>query len=243
MKLPRSLAIVPGLRFEPQVTSTNQLLAENYSDLEDFSTLVAAEQTQGQGRSGRQWVSEPEASLSTSILLRPKNPEQAGLITLMVAASLHAALAHLFPSVGLSIKWPNDILVEDRKLSGILAQLNPDGSVVVGFGVNLRLPNSPIENVAAISDFAEPDFDLILSECLLRIRENWSKLQSSDRQTLLEYIRGNCSTIGSRVRADLANGESIVGDAVAIQDDGRLVIDADEQHVVSAADVWHLRNS
>lgn len=243
MQLARSIAIVPGLRFEPRVTSTNQLLADNYLELDDFSTLVAAEQTQGQGRSGRQWISEFEASLSTSLLLRPRNPEQAGLITLMVAASLHAALAQLYPSVGFSIKWPNDILVENRKLAGILAQLNPDGSVVVGFGINLRLPKSEIENVAAISEFSEPDFDLVLSECLLRIRENWTRLQSGDRHTLLQYIRNHCSTIGSKVRADLATGESIVGEAVEIQDDGRLTINSDWQYVVSAADVWHLRNS
>jgi BirA family biotin operon repressor/biotin-[acetyl-CoA-carboxylase] ligase len=244
MDLPKSIAVVPSLRFEAQVTSTNQLLVDQHPLLEDFSVLVAAEQTNGQGRVGRQWVSEPGSSISASILLRPKKLETAHLITLLVAAGIHFSLKDLYQQIHFEIKWPNDILIEGRKLAGILAQLNPDGSVVVGFGINLKPPGSEIEHAAAISEFAEPDFDLLLANCLSTIKMQWQKMQlEGESRELVDYVRENCSTIGLMVRAALVSGESIVGEAIDIADDGRLVIQAEQRHLVSAADVWHLRKS
>ena len=137
MQLAKSRSVIPGLTFVESIDSTNAELARNHASLGDFTVLIAGEQTSGQGRAGRNWVSMPGDSIAVSFLLRPARIEVASLVTLMAAASAHQALMHLFPSVSFSIKWPNDILIAERKLAGILAQRNEDGSVVCGIGINL----------------------------------------------------------------------------------------------------------
>lgn len=103
MLLAKSRSVVPSLRFEPSVDSTNAVLAGEHGNLPDFTVLVAAEQTAGQGRAGRSWISESGSSLSVSILLRPKELSRANLITLLAAASLHQALSQIYRST-ISIK-------------------------------------------------------------------------------------------------------------------------------------------
>ncbi len=241
MELPKSKAVVSDLRFVQSVDSTNQQLVREHQALIDFSVLVAASQTAGQGRSGRSWVSEPGASISLSVLLRPNFPQRSSLITFLMAASAHQALAKLIASDQLSIKWPNDLLVGERKLAGILAGANPDGSVVVGIGVNLSTQSTP-ETAIALDELAKADFDSVLASTLSCLKQNWQRFQSDEPlEWLLQYIRDNCSTLGRTVRAELVTGRVVVGKAIDIQDDGQLVIWADKEHVLAAADVWHLR--
>jgi BirA family biotin operon repressor/biotin-[acetyl-CoA-carboxylase] ligase len=158
-----------------------------------------------------------------------------------MAASAHQALVKLIESDLLSIKWPNDLLVGERKLAGILAGANPDGSVVVGIGINLSTQSTP-DTAIALDELATSDFDSVLASTLSRLKQNWSRFQSDEPvDWLLQYVRDNCSTLGMTVRAQLVTGDEIVGKAVDIQDDGQLVIWADREHVLAAADVWHLR--
>ena len=241
MELPKARAVLPQLRFVDSVDSTNLSLQRDYEDLPDFSALAAAQQTSGQGRAGRSWVSEPGTSLSLSVLLRPSRLEISSLITLLMASSSQQALTELYPSLAVKIKWPNDLLVDERKLAGILAAVNPDQSVVVGIGINLSKQNA-FEAAASLAEFVTADFDSVLAAVLTRLQENWQRLQSDlSTEWLMEHLRANCSTLGSEVRADLVTGESIVGQAKDITSDGRLIVEADQKHVLSAADVWHIR--
>ncbi len=241
MELPKARAVLPQLRFVESVDSTNLSLVRDHEDLPDFSALAAAEQTAGQGRSGRTWVSEPGASISLSVLLRPSKPEVASLITLLMAASAHQALLDLFSGLNVTIKWPNDLLIEEKKLAGILAQVNPDQSVVVGIGINLASQSAP-ETAVALSEFVDADFDAVLAAVLGSLHLNWHRLQtSSQSEWLVEYIRSHCSTLGSDVKAQLVTGESILGLARGITADGRLIVESDKEYVLSAADVWHIR--
>lgn len=241
MELPKARAVFPELRFVDSVDSTNLTLQREYASLPDFSALAAAEQTAGQGRAGRSWVSEPGASLSVSLLLRPKRTEISSLITLLMAISAQQALTELFDELTVSIKWPNDLLIGEKKLAGILAAANPDQSVVVGIGINLSEQSAP-ETAVALGEFVAADFDSVLAALLGKLQKNWLRLQeSSDTQWLIEDLRANCSTLGAEVRAELVTGESIVGRAIDITNDGRLKIESDQVHVLSAADVWHIR--
>ena len=241
MELPKTRAVLPELRFVDSVDSTNLTLQREYASLPDFSALAAAEQTAGQGRAGRSWVSQPGASLSVSLLLRPKRTEISSLITLLMAISAQQALAELFDELTVSIKWPNDLLIGEKKLAGILAAANPDQSVVVGIGINLSEQSAP-ETAVALGEFVAADFDSVLAALLGKLQKNWLRLQeSSDTQWLIEDLRANCSTLGAEVRAELVTGESIVGRAIDITNDGRLKIESDQVHVLSAADVWHIR--
>lgn len=241
MELPKSRAVAPKLRFVDSVDSTNLSLQREHAALPDFSVLVAAEQTAGQGRAGRSWVSEPGASLSLSVLLRPLRPDSSSLITFLMASSARQAIAELYRELEVAIKWPNDLLMEGRKLAGILATANPDQSVVVGIGINLAQQSAP-DTAVALSEFVAPDFDSVLAAVLEKLEGNWTRLQgSADSNWLIEDIRANCSTIGAEVRAELVTGESIVGRAKDITSDGRLIVESDQEYVLSAADVWHIR--
>lgn len=242
MQLAKSRSVVPGLRYVESIDSTNAELARLHASLDDFTVLIAGEQTTGQGRSGRSWVSMPDASISVSFLLRPATIQLSSLVTLLAAASAHQALVHLFPDIPFSIKWPNDILIGERKLAGILAQRNQDGSVVCGIGINLSPQSQAPDTATALSDYVSTDFDEVTSAVLASMKINWELLQSSkDGEWLIDYLRRNCSTLGSEVRAELASGESIVGTATKITPDGHLVIQSEKEHTLAAADVWHLR--
>jgi BirA family biotin operon repressor/biotin-[acetyl-CoA-carboxylase] ligase len=241
MELRKARAVLPQLRFVDSIDSTNLSLQREYASLADFSALAAAEQTGGQGRAGRNWVSDAGASISLSLLLRPSRPEIASLITLLMASSARQAISELYPSLTVSIKWPNDLLIEDRKLAGILATVNPDQSVVVGIGINLARQSAP-DTAVALGEFVTADFDSVLAAVLLKLQENWQRLQAdAETNWLIEDIRANCSTLGAEIRAELVTGESIVGRATDITKDGRLIVQADQEHVLSAADVWHIR--
>lgn len=241
MELRKARAVLPQLRFVDSIDSTNLSLQREYASLADFSALAAAEQTGGQGRAGRNWVSEAGASISLSLLLRPSRPEIASLITLLMASSARQAISELYPALTVSIKWPNDLLIEDRKLAGILATVNPDQSVVVGIGINLARQSAP-DTAVALGEFVTADFDSVLAAVLFKLRENWQRLQAdAETNWLIEDIRANCSTLGAEIRAELVTGESIVGRATDITKDGRLIVQADQEHVLSAADVWHIR--
>lgn len=241
MDLPLARAVVPNLEFVDSIDSTNLALARKYELLADFYVLVSAEQTAGQGRAGRSWVSEKGSSISLSVLLRPVHQQNSSLVTLLIAVSAHQALHKLFPEIALSIKWPNDLLIGERKLAGILASLNPDQSIVAGIGINLADQRAP-ENAIALAELVDTDFDSTLSAVLAQLKSNWNLWQnSSDTSWLIDYLKTHCSTIGSAIRAELVTGESIVGTAIDIEMDGRLKVIADREHLLAAADVWHLR--
>ncbi len=241
MELPKARAVLPQLRFVESIDSTNLSLQRDYAGLPDLSALAAAEQTAGQGRAGRNWVSEPRASISLSVLLRPSTSDISSLITLLMASSARRAISELYPELAVSIKWPNDLLIGDRKLAGVLATVNPDQSVVVGIGINLALQSAP-ETAIALGEFVSADFDEVLAAVLKKLLGNWQLLQSATpNDWLIEDLRANCSTLGAEVRAELVTGESIVGRAKDITADGRLIIESDQVHVLSAADVWHVR--
>ena len=113
--------------------------------------IVASEQTAGRGRLGRQWASPRNAGIYCSILLRPQLDQNLWpLITLMSAVVVHETLLRAC-NLRTDIKWPNDILHEDKKLCGILAEIaeTPSGrAVIVGIGINLTNESFPPELAA-----------------------------------------------------------------------------------------------
>jgi|UPI00036F33B4 BirA family biotin operon repressor/biotin-[acetyl-CoA-carboxylase] ligase len=139
IRLGRPLIIVP------QVDSTNSLLLRMLAEdpsLAEGTTIVAEEQTSGRGRRGRSWFCAAE-SLACSVLLKPSVPlSEATTLTLVAAVAVHHALSPWIPN--LAIKWPNDLLVGERKLCGILTESSSHGGVlqglVVGIGLNIDAP-------------------------------------------------------------------------------------------------------
>ena len=138
-----------GLRFYPSIGSTNdEALAWAASDAPDAALVLAEAQTSGRGRQGRTWVSQPGSSLTFSLILRPAHSkdEPVGRYAFLGALALTQTLRGSYQLPAL-IKWPNDVLVNDRKVCGILAETVWSGdiadSVVLGMGINVLAGSVP----------------------------------------------------------------------------------------------------
>ncbi|MFF3329189.1 biotin--[acetyl-CoA-carboxylase] ligase [Streptomyces sp. NPDC002888] len=220
------------------------------------AVLVAEEQTAGRGRLDRQWTAPARSGLFFSVLLRPTEVPVThwGWLPLLTGVAVATGLSRA-AGVDTSLKWPNDLLVsvggEERKAGGILAERAGDDGVVIGVGINvsLRAEELPVPQAGslALAGAISTDRDPLL-RAVLRSLEDWygrwraaggdpavSRLQDT-------YVAG-CSTLGRVVRAELPGDRALVGEAVAVDSDGRLVIatEAGVQEPVGAGDIVHLR--
>ncbi len=244
--LEKSSAVVPKLIYFDEIDSTNAELARiDRASLPEFSVLVSASQSAGRGRMDRDWVSEPGASIAVSVLLRPKaKPAEISWITLLAAVSVRAAISSLGVQ-GASIKWPNDVLVDGKKISGILARLEGD-DLILGVGINLKPQANAPEHATSLAQLGvEPSFDEVLAEFLTQLRGRYLRFMADASWAIgltADEFREFSSTLGQRVRAIYPDGRELTGMAIDIDGLGNLIIDDGERHSVSAADIVHLRN-
>ena len=150
-ELRRTLSDLPlgGVRYYEQTGSTNDVaLAWASAGAPDLALVIADEQTAGRGRLGRKWVTPPGAALAFSLVLRPR-PVERDVIPLYSALGALAVVSALEEKYGSKpeIKWPNDVLVQGRKLCGILAEAvwlgSQAESVILGIGLNVRAEAVP----------------------------------------------------------------------------------------------------
>jgi BirA family biotin operon repressor/biotin-[acetyl-CoA-carboxylase] ligase len=244
--LEKSSAVVPKLIYFDEIDSTNAELARmDRASLPEFTALVSASQTAGRGRMDRDWVSEPGASLSVSVLLRPKAaPAEKAWITLLAALSVRAAISSLGVQAA-TIKWPNDVLVDGEKISGILARLEGE-DLILGVGINLKPQSHAPEHATSLAQLGvESNLDDVLAEFLTQLRGRYLRF-IADTSWAIELtgdeFRQFSGTLGERVRAIYPDGRELIGIAKDIDGQGNLIIDDGELHTVSAADIVHLRN-
>jgi BirA family transcriptional regulator, biotin operon repressor / biotin---[acetyl-CoA-carboxylase] ligase len=209
--------------------------------------VVAREQTAGRGRHGRTWISEKDAGLYFSVILRPNfDHSHLPLITLMAGVSVHDALAEL----GLTpdIKWVNDILIGDKKIAGILAETTETTNglaVIVGIGINLRSSNFP-GSATSIEEAAGRSFSD--SEITSRLTANldcFYTLLSADNghvAIIQQWCRRSTYTSGKRVRVTTGNN-IVTGVTDGLDGTGALRIrqDTDAVVVIQAGEVERLR--
>lgn len=223
---------------------------------EEGAVLVAEEQTSGRGRLDRQWTAPPRSGLFFSVLLRPAEVPVArwGWLPLLTGVAVATGLAR-GAGVDTALKWPNDLLVtvggEERKTGGILAERAGEDGVVVGVGVNvtLRADELPVPRAGslALAGAANTDRDPLLRAVLRSLEEWYDRWRSAGGDPaasgLQEAYAAGCATLGREVRAELPGDRSVVGEAVAVDGDGRLVIATREgvQEPVGAGDIVHLR--
>ncbi|MGW3092611.1 biotin--[acetyl-CoA-carboxylase] ligase [Streptomyces sp. NPDC001102] len=218
--------------------------------------LVAEEQTAGRGRLDRQWTAPARSGLFFSVLLAPSEVPVArwGWLPLLTGVAVATGLARA-AGVDTALKWPNDLLVsiggEERKAGGILAERAGDHGVVVGVGINVTLRESelpvPTAGSVALAGAVSTDRDPLLRAVLRALEEwyrRWREAGGDPAESgLQETYAAGCATLGRTVRAELPGDRSIVGEAVAVDGDGRLVIATEEgvQEPVGAGDIVHLR--
>jgi len=232
---PRLVATRFGdVRWFATVDSTNRYLLERAAQGEPEGVVaVADEQTAGRGRLGRSWTAPAGAALLVSALLRPPvSAERRHLVVLAAACALLDALDSLVGSLpAAGVKWPNDVVIDDRKLAGVLAEADAGGAVVVGVGVNVRGDWFPPE-LAATATAVEVDRRELLVAWL---RAYDGRL--GDLDGVVDAARARSATLGRRVRVEAAAG-AFEGEARELTAEGFLVVD---DRIVTAADVVHLR--
>jgi BirA family biotin operon repressor/biotin-[acetyl-CoA-carboxylase] ligase len=246
--------------------STNEdLVAAARAGAAEGSVLVAERQTNGRGRLGRRWVSEPGAALTFSVLLRPSSVPAVRRSWLPLLTGV-AVVAGLRAQTGVeaSLKWPNDVLARARagsagKLAGILAEQAGD-AIVVGVGLNVLPPPVTGPDLPALPDSALPPASVshlsgepvdragLLAEILRELEDwylRWTRGGAPGDAAacgLRAAYLGACSTLGREVRVELPGGTVLTGRASDVDDTGRLLVTGPGGvQPVSAGDVIHVR--
>ncbi|GAB3992369.1 biotin--[acetyl-CoA-carboxylase] ligase [Glycomyces albus] len=230
--------------------STNADLAEAARHgAAEGRVLVAEQQTAGRGRMDRQWECPPGAGLMMSMLLRPAADRgQWGTLNLAAAVALEETLRAV-AGVNAKLKWPNDVLIDDRKVCGILAAAE-DGAVVLGLGLNVSLTESelPVPEATSLllAGATTVDRTELAAHFLAHFAAVYRTWNDSGPARVLQRWRECSATLGRRVEVAFPDGATTRGTAVDLLDDGRLVIEPDEADTegrlsVAAGDVVHLR--
>jgi BirA family biotin operon repressor/biotin-[acetyl-CoA-carboxylase] ligase len=234
----------------PETGSTNtDLVAAAHRGEASGLVLLTDHQTAGKGRLGRSWTAPPGASLLLSVLLDvPLGAPLHGATQAVALAACAACWAEA--GVAPTLKWPNDLLVGDRKLAGVLAEaVTQDGrirQVVVGIGLNVRWGDEVPEELAArlvsldhLSERVVRPFDLVppLLTALADRLDEWEHRPAE----LHRAYRRALATLGRDVRVELSQ-RTFSGRAVDVRADGALVVHANgDDVVVDAGEVVHLR--
>lgn len=246
----RELIIGREIIFLPSTTSTNSVacgLAEKGQ--REGAVIIADSQTQGRGRLGRRWISPAGKNLYLSAIIRPAlAPADAAVLTLMAAVACVSAIGKA-SSVPVSIKWPNDLMVSDRKIGGILAEMKTEADsiayAVIGIGVNINLaaPDFP-DDLRTTATSARIETGSLQSRTLhaleiIKALDAWYKvLIRTGKKPIVDSCRSLCSTLGRRVTV-ASEQAGLTGTAEGIGSDGALVLRLADGTVtkISAGDV------
>ncbi|MBX0299783.1 biotin--[acetyl-CoA-carboxylase] ligase [Cryobacterium sp. 1639] len=279
MEFPISSGI--GARFEylDEAGSTNDVLVTRATGPDaqawpDLSVVVTDNQTSGRGRLGRTWLAPSGKSLAISVLLRPRlatGPLPAnryGWFPLLAGAAMTQAVRGVVeaatevtvdtaaddsPRHEVTLKWPNDVLIDGYKVSGILSELLPDASgLCIGTGLNLALDEHDLPTLTSTSLLlvtgAVPDPDAVVAAYLTEVRDLTEAFLAAGADPVASGLHARvtalCGTLGAAVRVELPGGEDLIGTAVGLDPDGRLIVEEQatgELQAVAAGDVTHLR--
>ncbi len=209
---------------------------------EPEGTVVAAEhQRRGRGRLGRSWVSPKGKGITLSVILRPTlQLAEAPLITLMAAVAAARAI-QAATTLKPEIKWPNDLMVRNKKVAGILtelsAELNRVNTVVVGIGVNVNTPRSALPTHAtSLAEEAGERIDRVeLAKGLLRQLDRcYADFLAEGPEAVLKQWRRFAGFLGRRIRV-VVEGKTVDGQAVDVDSNGALLVRTDTGFVEAVA--------
>ena len=250
MEFPRSRSVAPGLRVVASSPSTNSELLALAADpgIPSFAALLTLDQTAGRGRLDRSWVAPPGSALALSVLVRDALAHPlAGWLPLLAGLCLAESLDGIARG-RVGVKWPNDLLLDDAKVCGILVEVAPGGrDAVIGSGLNLfqaaaDLPVATATSLALAGVALDEDaVDGLVAAYLTRLR---GELQSPGPVARLrDRVAARCTTIGRRVRVAMADGSELAGEATGIDASGRLEVASDARGTIAVAvgDVTHVR--
>jgi BirA family biotin operon repressor/biotin-[acetyl-CoA-carboxylase] ligase len=226
--------------FQSLASTQSELIGKE--NLQHGDVFVTEFQSAGRGRLDRTFEATESSALLFSLYLEPKPDKlEWSAIPLLTGLSLVNALKSLDGKVATSLKWPNDLLIGDKKVAGILVEAR-DSGVVVGIGLNVDMNKSelpmPAATSLAIENFAELNRNVILPEIL----KNFAltiELWESGSSIAMEQYRQVSSTLGKEVEVHLPSGEILNSRAMGINERGELQLASGAR--VNVGDVIHLR--
>lgn len=240
------------LRFDSIASTNTEALNQAKLGTDEGLCIVARQQTAGRGRHGRIWISELDAGLYFSLVLRPKIENKfLPLITLMAAIAVYDVLRNLYP-IEPDIKWANDVHVHGKKICGILAEMSETKTglaIILGIGINLNSKNFPPELSAIATSIEEetndaPDKEDLLQTLMRLLSQFYDVLKSENGAAKIrqEWARRSSYAFGKPVRVKLTN-ETIVGTTCGIEESGALRVQTGdgEIKIVQAGEVESLR--
>ena len=236
-------AVFPGfqLRRLARTPSTQEVVREAAgAGAREGFCCVAAEQTAGRGRSGRQWLAPPGTALLMSLLLR-RRPEVAAAVPLLTGLAVADTVDGL-TGVSCRLKWPNDVLAGSAKLAGILTEVEAGGGIILGLGVNLTVPAFPAD-VAGVSldrlAGAAYGWEAFLTTLLPELHRRLRQVEAGGIGSLRADWTARAAGLGGPVRAQLG-ASTVEGTALGIDDDGALLVDTVDGPVRLVAGEVHL---
>jgi BirA family transcriptional regulator, biotin operon repressor / biotin---[acetyl-CoA-carboxylase] ligase len=207
----------------------------------DGQVIVTEYQSNGRGRLDRTFEAPTMSALLFSFYIKPRRQRSEwGFIPLIAGLSLARTISTLDSAINVSLKWPNDCIIDEKKCAGMIAQTTDEG-IVIGIGLNVSMTSNelpvPSATSLAIEGSTITDRNLLLSHILNTFAELFEAWEEGS-ELLNEYANVS-STIGKKVRIELPSGENLEATVARISHTGELVLD-DGRHV-SAGDVIHLR--
>lgn len=216
------------------ISSTNEFIKENYETLDNYTVVTAKYQTRGKGRMTRNWESSNADNILMSILIKEfKERSDLNLLSLVASVSVHKFLKKYLDN--LYIKWPNDILVKNKKICGILLEgkINNDSKmVVIGIGININqiVFNNEINDITtSLKSELDKDFDIDeLIEELVHILITDIEIFLNGSDEFIKYIRTYLFGINKLIEYT-RNNTLCEGIILDIDETGRLIVKEQDQ--------------
>jgi BirA family biotin operon repressor/biotin-[acetyl-CoA-carboxylase] ligase len=243
------------LHYFAEIASTNSYACQLAADGAGEGEIIIAEtQTRGRGRLGRTWISPPFVNIYFSVILRPRlAPAHAPQLTLMAAVALADTVAS-YVTPPPTIKWPNDILIQGRKVAGILAESRCDAEriefVILGIGVNVnypveRMPNPIRARATSIASVTRVNVsrEEFLRRLIHALDRCYGELEESGFADIARRWEARFELRGKQVGAQIGD-RAIIGTAQGIESDGALILQDErgERQRIVAGDVIPLED-
>jgi BirA family biotin operon repressor/biotin-[acetyl-CoA-carboxylase] ligase len=240
------------IHYFKETGSTNDIAKELASEDAQEGTIVIAEtQKSGRGRLGREWIS-PKGGVWLSVILRPQiNPEHAPKIAIIAGLAVVKTLTGLY-NIECKLKWPNDVLIKEKKVCGILTEIDAEmdkiNYIVVGIGINANvdLNSFPVEikkGATTLKNELKREVSRVrlVQRLLEELESNYTLFNEKGFSQLREEWKKFAGTLGRRVRI-ITQDKIIEGEAVDIDGDGALLVRLDDGSVekVISGDCVHL---
>lgn len=224
------------------VTTSTQSDIKNHVGKKNGECLVANYQTHGRGRIDRTFDAKKSTALLFSYYVEPKRERKDWpFLTLLAGISTARVLnTYLNGADAIELKWPNDLMIREKKLGGIIAEQDGEG-VIIGIGINVNANQEDLPLLQATSLFLEGSSQLDRNVILAGILNDFERTFTSWNQgeIFVDRYREISSTIGKHVKVILPSGENIEALAMDIDSTGALLLEGGER--ITAGDVVHLR--